>query len=174
MLSRGGDSLQGRYFRHRLGPLTLAELVRRGSLNDDFAAATWKEFPSGRNLQSTLETLLQLGGFPEPFLAGSQREAGRWRLAYNERLVREDLRTLEMFQDLDKIELLNDRLASSVGSLHSVTSFGKNWKWHTTPQRSGSLVSRRHIQFFGYRVTALRDFGLSRKLPSITAGTGRE
>lgn len=54
----GGDSLQGRYHMLRLHPLTVAELCISSSA--DFL------------------TLLRLGGFPEPFLSGSETEARRW------------------------------------------------------------------------------------------------
>ena len=49
---RGGDSLQGRYFFHRLHPFTGDEL-KLSSQSD------WKQ-------------LLHLGGFPEPFLSGNK------------------------------------------------------------------------------------------------------
>ena len=48
----GGDSLQGRYFYFRLHPLSLAEIG--GKTSDDLA------------------TLLELSGFPEPFLGGER------------------------------------------------------------------------------------------------------
>lgn len=93
---RGGASLQGRYFFCRLHPPSLAEL------RDD--------------RPDTLRQLLTLGGFPEPFLGGSERDARRWSLDYRTRLVREDLRDLERFEDLGSIELLLLRLPALVGS----------------------------------------------------------
>lgn len=39
-----------------------------------------------------MDALLSFGGFPEPLLAGSDRQAARFRLAYGTRLVREDMR----------------------------------------------------------------------------------
>ncbi len=41
------------------------------------------------------ESLLNLGGFPEPFFSGSQREAKRWSREYRSRLVREEVNSLE-------------------------------------------------------------------------------
>lgn len=58
----GGDSLQGRYHYLRLHPLSVAEL----------RITTAKDFTS----------LLTLGGFPEPFLGGSEKEARRWSNEY--------------------------------------------------------------------------------------------
>jgi uncharacterized protein len=51
---RGGDSLAGRYFLHRLLPLSVAELRDRG------------------NPVQTLDQLIRFGGFPEPFLGQSE------------------------------------------------------------------------------------------------------
>lgn len=66
--------------------------------------------------------LLALGGFPEPFLAGSERLARRWSREYRERLVREDVSGLETVQDLGKLELLALRLPELVGSPLSVNA----------------------------------------------------
>lgn len=96
----GGDSLQGRYHYLRLHPLSAAELKLR----------------SARDLAD----LMALGGFPEPFLGGSEREARRWSNEYRSRLVREDLASLEQVQDLGSIELLMTRLPDLVGSPLSV------------------------------------------------------
>jgi hypothetical protein len=60
--------------------------------------------------------LLELGGFPEPFLGGSKTQARRWSREYRTRLVREDLVSLERVQDLGNLELLMLRLPDLVGS----------------------------------------------------------
>ncbi|HEX2679344.1 MAG TPA: AAA family ATPase, partial [Polyangiales bacterium] len=96
----GGDSLQGRYHLLRLHPLSVAEL--------------------GIKTAAELDTLLRLGGFPEPFFGGSQVEAKRWSREYRARLVREDIASLERVQDLGRLELLAQRLPDLVGSPLSV------------------------------------------------------
>jgi hypothetical protein len=98
----GGDSLQGRYHYLRLHPLSVAEL--------------------GLASAGDLASLLALGGFPEPFLGGSEKEARRWSNEYRSRLVREDLASLEQVQDLGSIELLMTRLPDLVGSPLSINS----------------------------------------------------
>ncbi len=97
----GGDSLQGRYFHFRLHPFSVAEL---GGHDD------------------VLPALLALGGFPEPFLSGSERFARRWALAYRERLIREEVTSLESVSDLGKLELLALSLPERVGSPLSLNS----------------------------------------------------
>ena len=98
----GGDSLQGRYHLLRLHPLSLRE-VGAGSASD-------------------FRQLLALGGFPEPFFDGSQREARRWSREYRTRLVREDVAGLERVQDLGALELLSMRLPELVGSPLSINA----------------------------------------------------
>ena len=66
--------------------------------------------------QRELGDLLKLGGFPEPFLSGSEREARRWSREYRNRLVREEVGSLERVQDLGTIELLLMRLPDLVGA----------------------------------------------------------
>ncbi len=98
----GGDSLQGRYHFHRLHPLTFAEI-------------------NGTS-QSDLNDLLNLGGFPEPFLLGSERQTKRWSKDYRTRIVRDELNSLEKVNDLNLIEHLTIRLPDLVGSPLSINS----------------------------------------------------
>jgi hypothetical protein len=98
----GGDSLQGRYHMLRLHPFSAKELAIRT--------------PAG------LTDLLKLGGFPEPFLGGSEVEARRWSRDYRNRLVREDVAGLERIQDLGNLELLALRLPELVGSPLSINA----------------------------------------------------
>lgn len=98
----GGDSLQGRYHLLRLHPFSVAEL--------------------GLTRPAELHDLLRLGGFPEPFLSGSEVEARRWSREYRTLLVREEVAALERIQDLGHLELLMLRLPGLVGSPLSVNA----------------------------------------------------
>lgn len=97
-----GDSLQGRYHLLRLHPFSVAEL--------------------GINRPTDFEQLLQLGGFPEPFLGASEVEARRWSREYRNLLIREELTSLERVQDLGNLELLVLRLPDLVGSPLSINA----------------------------------------------------
>lgn len=99
---RGGDSLQGRYHLLRLHPLSFAEL--------------------GMRSVAELRQLVLLGGFPEPFLSGSQREARRWSREYRTRLVRDEVVDLERVLDLAALELVMTRLPELVGSPLSINA----------------------------------------------------
>jgi predicted AAA+ superfamily ATPase len=98
----GGDSLQGRYHLLRLHPFSAKEL----------AIGT----------PAAMRDLLKFGGFPEPFLSGSEVEARRWSHEYRDRLVREDVAGLERVQDLGNLELLALRLPELVGAPLSVNA----------------------------------------------------
>ncbi len=99
---RGGDSLQGRYFYLRLHQLSVAELAMKNT--------------------SELKELLTLGGFPEPFFASSKINAKRWSRAYRQRLLQEDLVSLEQVKDISKLELLMLRLPELVTSPLSINN----------------------------------------------------
>jgi hypothetical protein len=119
--SHGGDSLQGRYFLYRLHPFTLSEALELPAPESVDSIPQLAREPR-REAAAALRDLLALGGFPEPFLSGSEKRAARWRLGYGARLVREEIRSLENLRDLDKVETLYDRLPDVVGSVLSINS----------------------------------------------------
>lgn len=118
LYGHGGDSLQGRYYGHHLHPLTASEVAKRSLVSLD----ELPELPRAPVDAETIDGLLTLGGFPEPFLSGSARSAARWRNAYAARLVREEVRELERIRELERVELLYDRLSDIVGSVLSINS----------------------------------------------------
>jgi predicted AAA+ superfamily ATPase len=63
-----------------------------------------------------MRELLKLGGFPEPFFSSSEIDARRWSKEYRERLIADDLLSLERVHDIGKMELLMLRLPFLVGS----------------------------------------------------------
>jgi len=101
---QSGESLAGRYFPCRLNPLSVREL--KGSMRPEDA----------------LGALNMLGGFPEPFLSGSDTEATRWRNQYYTDLVREDILEFSRIHEVKSIRLLLEMLRERVGSCVSYTS----------------------------------------------------
>ncbi len=95
---KGGDSLLGRYFYYRLHPLS------------------WSEIKAQSNSNFELDHLLKFGGFPEPFLKGTDRDLRRWHLQRNSRIVNSDIRDLENVRDISLIELLISILPARVGA----------------------------------------------------------
>jgi len=104
----GNEGLAGRHHLYRLHPLSVREL--KAELPPDEA----------------LDRLLRRGGFPEPFFAGSDTEAQRWRITHLDSMLREDLRDLVVIQDIKSLEYLVDRLAAQVGSPISYQSLAED------------------------------------------------
>lgn len=124
----GGDSLQGRYHLLRLHPQSVAELQL--TTRDD------------------LLQLLRLGGFPEPFFAGSEREARRWSRQYRNLLVREELASLERVSDLGRVEQLCLRLPDLVGSPLSINGLREDLQVsHATVARWVEILERLYAVF---------------------------
>ena len=109
LFRKGGDSLVGRYHYYRLHPLSLTELDKSYSF-------------------STVEGLLNFGGFPGPFFKASARALKRWQLERIERVVQQDIRDLSMIRDISNLTLLAEILPSRVGSLLSVKSLAEDLK----------------------------------------------
>ena len=105
---QSGESLAGRYFPVRLNPISIREL--QGTLPADEA----------------LPLLNRLGGFPEPFLSGSETEAARWRSQYYTDLIREDILEFGRLQEVRSMRLLLELLRSRVGSPISYTSIAQD------------------------------------------------
>ncbi len=105
---RGGDSLLGRYHYWRLHPFTLSEL------------------PKGITAAEAFKRLMVLGGFPEPFLDGSETQARRWRQERFDRVIRDDIRDLENVKDIQTIALLVDLLRTRVGGIIAVSSLAQD------------------------------------------------
>jgi len=123
-----GDSLQGRYHLLRLHPFSVAEL--------------------GIQDQEAFEQLLLLGGFPEPFLSGSEVEARRWSREYRNLLIREEMVSLERVDDLGRMELLMMRLPALVGSLLSVNALREDLEVsHKTVERWIRIFERLYAVF---------------------------
>lgn len=147
LYSRGGDSLQGRYYFHRLHPFTLSEVlgVKIPEFNKIPELGVEINFKTAKNV---LNELMQFGGFPEPFCLSSTTEASRWRLAYGTRVVREDIRDLEKIVDLDKMELLYEHLPHTVGSILSINSLREDLEVNfRTVQNWINIFERNYVCF---------------------------
>ena len=99
-----GEYIAGRYFPYRLHPISIREL--RDSVPP----------------REALSLLNRLGGFPEPFLSGSDSEAARWRNQYYADLIREDILEFSRIHEIKAIRLLVEMLRERVGSPLSFTS----------------------------------------------------
>ena len=108
LYKKGGDSLLGRYHYYRLHPFTINEVPKSVNKND------------------VLKRLMKFGGFPEPFLSGSETENRRWRKERFDRILKDDIRELEVVKEINNISLLVDLLKSRVGSPIVVSNLAKD------------------------------------------------
>ena len=127
-----GDSLAGRYFLHRLLPLSPAELKH---LNEP----------------ASLDHFLERGSFPEPFLTPDAVDAKRWRTQYVDSLLRIDVLEFENIQNVRAIRLLFELLRERVGSPVSYSSLAQDLGLspHTVKKYIGILEAL----FIVFRVT---------------------
>lgn len=102
-----GDSLAGRYFLHRLLPLSPAELKQL-------------------NLPIHFNNLLEKGGFPEPYLADSLIEANRWRLQYTNSLLTTDAFDFDKIENIRALRTIFELLRTKVGSPISYQSLAED------------------------------------------------
>ncbi len=106
-----GDSLAGRFFQFRLHPFDLKELRNA-------------HYPG--NPEKALDNLLETGGFPEPFLEGSQTFYNRWKKSHLDIILRQDLMDLENIQQISSVETLIQLLKRRVGSPISYRSLAED------------------------------------------------
>jgi len=175
---KSGDSLIGRYFSYQMFPLGLPEVM------GDFSYLLQDECPftDGESLIRLareadteaaidgLEQLLTLGGFPEPFLKGSDRFHRRWQNDYKALLTKEEVRDFSRIQDIRGLETMVEILPTKVGSNLSIPSLVnvlnvshktiKNWievlqgvylvftisPWHRNIKRS--IIKEKKLYFF--------------------------
>jgi predicted AAA+ superfamily ATPase len=126
-----GDSLAGRYFRHRLNPLSPAEIKNQDN--------------------EVIDRLMARGGFPEPYLADSETEADRWRLQYVDGLIRTDIIDFERVHNLRSIQLTLDLLRRRVGSPVSYSSLAEDV--NCSPNTIKRYIEIMEALFIIFRVT---------------------
>ncbi len=102
-----GDSLAGRYFRHRLLPISLAELEKVSMPLD-------------------INRLMERGGFPEPYLAEDDVGAQRWRLQYINSMLSTDVFEIDKIYNLKAMQMVFNLLRSRVGSPVSYQSLAND------------------------------------------------
>ncbi len=126
---KGGDSLLGRYHYYRMHPFTLPELGYE---------------------KDALTSLLQFGGFPEPYLKQSERALRRWHLQRLDRVVGEDLRDLERVREISLVERLAEALPDRVGAPLSIKNLAQTLEVDfKTANRWISLLEN---LYFAYRI----------------------
>jgi uncharacterized protein len=128
---QSGDSMAGRFFRHRLFPFSYKELPEKNS--------------------GDIDRLMVRGGFPEPLTAESDVDAERWRQNYIDGLIRTDVLDFERIHDFRTMQTIVDLLRRRVGSPVSFNSIAED-------VQVSSTTVRRYIEilealFIVFRIT---------------------
>jgi hypothetical protein len=116
-----------------------------------------------------LQGLFRYGGFPEPFLAQSDRGLRRWQKEWLDRFFREDVRDLESVQDLSSLELLAELLTERVGSLLSVNALREDLEVSHRAVSHWMEILERLYFIFRIRPFATRTVRALRKMPKAYA-----
>ena len=95
-----------------------------------------------------MAALLRFGGFPEPFLRGTERHGRRWQRERLGRVVHDDVRDLERVREISLVELLVEALPSRVGSPLSVKSLREDLEVaHDTAERWLGILENLYVCF---------------------------
>lgn len=108
---KAGDSLAGRFFYYKLHPLDLKEI---------------KDYLKPDKIEKSLDLLLKIGGFPEPFISGSLDYYNKWKKTHLDIILKQDLIENESIKNIIEIETMIELLKYKVGSLSSYSSLARD------------------------------------------------
>lgn len=124
---KGGDSLAGRYLQFHLFPFTLGELSKNKRTLKEFLKLPTGDFDinAGKATGDIWNSLIQFGGFPEPFAKGQIAFYRKWASSYSTQILREDIRDFHNVEKIDKLELLYILLSRRVGAPLSLNNLAQ-------------------------------------------------
>jgi predicted AAA+ superfamily ATPase len=95
-----------------------------------------------------LETLLNLGGFPEPLFNGSEAFWRRWSANHRDLILSEDLRDVSRFIEIDKIEALLEMITPTIGNTVSYSNLARDLETsHSSVKRWLEMLERLQLIF---------------------------
>lgn len=137
----GGDSLMGRYFRYRIHPLSVAELLENDLSENEVS------LPSQLD-ERIFEKLYTFGGFPEPFIQGESIFYERWKQLRLQQLFYEEVRDTTRIYEIRQMELLALQLRQQIGSLTNYTSLSNKIRVTSeTIRRWVSILNQLYYSF---------------------------
>ncbi len=146
---KGGDSLAGRYYMFHLFPFTIAELGNRNISIEAFLKNPLQiGMERARKHKEIWNMLLNLSGFPEPYLSGKAATYRRWSNIYSHQLIREDIRDIVDIKSITDVETLYLLLPSKIGSPLSVQSLANDLKVSYNTVRNWLEVFERFFLIF--------------------------
>ncbi len=143
ILKFGGDSLMGRYFLYRLHPLTVRELIEPSLSEDEIRLPT-------KLSNDDFDTLLQFGGFPEPFLQKNKRFYNRWKKLRLKQLFQEDLKDISNVQQISQLQILTELLKKQAGQLVNYSELAK--KTHISSETVRRWIETLKALYYCYSI----------------------
>ena len=122
LYTHGGDSLAGRYLHFHLFPFTIGEITSKGPTSKLSLLKLLKIPDKSISSEKILDNLMNVSGFPEPFLKGNKISYKRWANTYHSQIIREDIRDALTVKNIDAMETLYALLYYRIGSLFSASS----------------------------------------------------
>jgi hypothetical protein len=116
VFQKGGDSLMGRYMPFSIHPFSVGELGPKAL--DDMLRTPY-------NGGDMLNTLMDFGGFPAPFLAKDPTFYERWRRTRRSQLFREDIRDMTSIHDMAQLEVCAQLLTHQSGQIVNRSAISK-------------------------------------------------
>ncbi len=149
LYQKGSDSLAGRYFLFHLWPFTIAELGNLETSLKEFTQNPLRiSVERNQELKEIWKGLGELGGYPEPYLAGRKATYRRWSNTYSQQLIREDIRDLTGIKSIGDLETLYHLLPYRVGNPISVPSLSRDLKVSYNTVRSWLDTFQRFFLIF--------------------------
>jgi len=128
---QSGDSMAGRFFNHRLLPLSYKEVTKK--------------------TPGLVDRLICRGGFPEPFLAENDTDSDRWRIQYTDGLIRTDILDFEQVHNLKAVNIIVEMLRRRVGSPVSFRSIAEDV--NLSPTTVSKYIEILEALYIVFRVT---------------------
>lgn len=139
---KGGDSLMGRYFLHRVHPFSIREISGK-SINTNSEINNPVKISDDK-----FENLIKYGGFPEPYIKSNIRFYNRWKNLRDNQLIKEDIRDLSLVKEIDQLELFAQLLKLQSGQLMNYTSLANKVRVSVdTIRRWVSLLENQYYCF---------------------------
>jgi uncharacterized protein len=165
IFKKGGDSLLGRYHYYRLHPLSYGEVLGIKDVVEPFKELSFVD--DSKLDGESFKRLYRFGGFPEMYLRADERELRRWHNERVDRLIKEDIRDVEIIRDLSSVQILSELLKDKVGSLFSLNSLTEDLRvTHKTVAYWVDVLERfyYHVRVYPFQSTRIRSL---RKEPKL-------
>jgi hypothetical protein len=158
-----GDSLAGRYFSYRLYPFDLKEILNHPSKEVN---ALVKD--ASNTNEALINRLLEVSGFPEPFLVAEKSFYQKWRQTHLDVILKQDILETESVKNIKQLETLAFLLTEKVGSLVSYNSLREDLSTDDKSiKRWVDILENSYVLFRIYPFSSKSLIGGLKKAPKV-------